>query len=81
MLLRFGVSVLLGHSEVDDVDDIGRFGGRSADEEVIRLDVSVNEVLLVNGLNSRELEEAVRRRDPWIEKVDVPSAWPPSPQS
>ena len=57
MLLRFGVSVLFGHAKVDDVDNIGGLGGRSADEEIVRLDVSVDHVLLVDGLDSGELEK------------------------
>lgn len=57
MLLRLGVSVLLGHAKVDDVDNIGGLGGRSADEEIVRFDVSVDHVLLVDGLDSRELEK------------------------
>lgn len=56
MLLRFGVSVLFGHAKVDDVDNVGGLGGRSADEEVVRFDVSVDHVLLVDGLDSGELE-------------------------
>lgn len=56
MLLRLGVSVLLGHPKVDDMDHVGRFCGRAADEEVVRLDVSVNEILLVDGLDSRQLQ-------------------------
>ena len=56
MLLRLRVSVLLSHPKVDDMDHIGRFCGRAADEEVVRLDVSVNEVLFVDGLDSRQLQ-------------------------
>lgn len=55
---------MFGHSEIDDMDHIGCFGGGSADEEVIRLDVTVNEVLLVDGLDAGELREAVSGSDP-----------------
>lgn len=55
MLLRFGVSVLLGHPKVDDMDHVGRLCVQAADEEIVRLDVSVDEILLVDGLHSREL--------------------------
>jgi hypothetical protein len=34
------------------MDDIGTLGARAADEEVVGLDVAVDEVLLVDGLNS-----------------------------
>lgn len=52
MLLRFGVSVLLGHSEVDDMDDIGRLGGGAADKEVVGLDIAIDQILLVDGLDA-----------------------------
>jgi hypothetical protein len=37
------------------MDDIGDFGSRRTKEEVVRLDVTVDEVLFVDCLNSREL--------------------------
>lgn len=52
VLLGLGVSVLLRHAEIDNVDDIGRLGAWPADEEVVGLDVSIDEVLFVDGLNS-----------------------------
>jgi hypothetical protein len=55
MLLSLGVSILFGHTKVDDVDDIRRFRVGSTDEEVVRLDVSVYEVLFVNGLYTGKL--------------------------
>lgn len=42
MLLCLRVPVLLGHSEIDDMDDIGGFRPWSANEEIIGLDVSVD---------------------------------------
>lgn len=54
VLFRLGVTVLFGHAEVNDVDDIGRLGTRSADEEVVRLDVAIDQVLLVNRLHARQ---------------------------
>jgi len=56
MLLSLRVSVLLGHTEVDNVDDICCFGVGSANEEVVWFDVSINEILLVDRLHSRKLE-------------------------
>ena len=55
VLLGLWVAVLLGHAEINCVDDISGLGAWSADQEVVWLDISVNEVLLVNGLNSGQL--------------------------
>jgi hypothetical protein len=52
MLFRFWVAVLLRHAEIDDMDDIGGFCAGSADQEVVGLDVTVDEVLLMDGLDS-----------------------------
>ena len=51
--LRFGISVLLGHTEVDDVDHVLALGTWSPNQEVVGLDVSVDQVLLVDCLDSR----------------------------
>jgi hypothetical protein len=55
VLLGLGVTVLLGHAKVDNVDDVGALGARATDEEVIGLDVTIDEVLLVDGLDARKL--------------------------
>jgi predicted ATP-grasp superfamily ATP-dependent carboligase len=52
VLLRLGVTVLLGHTKVDNVDNIGALGAWTANEKVVGLDVAVDEVLLVDCLNS-----------------------------
>lgn len=52
MLFCLGVAILLSHTKVDDMDDIGGLSARSADEEVIRLDVSIDEVLFVYCLDA-----------------------------
>ena len=62
VLLRLGIAVLLGHSEVDNVNDILRLRVRSAYEEIVGLDVSVDEVLLVDGLYPRQLGHVSRRK-------------------
>lgn len=54
MLLSFGVAVLLGHAKVDDVHEVGALGHGTTDEKVVWLDVTVDEVLLVDGLNTRD---------------------------
>ena len=56
VLLRLGISILLGHTEVDDVYYVGRLGAWAANEEVVWLDVSVDEVLLVDGLYPGKLK-------------------------
>jgi PII-like signaling protein len=44
------------------MNDIGGFGSRSTNQKVVRLDVSVDEVLLVDCLDSRELLKSVLKR-------------------
>ena len=56
VLLGLGVTVLLCHAEIDDVDDVGGFGARPANEEIVGLDIAIDQVLLVNGLHARELK-------------------------
>ena len=52
MLLCFGVSVLFGHSEINDMNDIGGFSTGTTNEEVVGFDVSVDQVTVVDGLDS-----------------------------
>lgn len=56
VLLGLGIAVLLGHTKVDDMDDVGSLGGRATNEEVVGLDVAVDKVLLVDCLHARKLE-------------------------
>ncbi len=56
VLLRLGVTVLLRHTKIDNVDDVGSLGARSSDQEIVGLDISVDEVLLVDGLHARQLQ-------------------------
>jgi len=56
VLLGLRIPILLGHAKVDNVDDIGGFGARAPNEEIVRLDVSVDQVLLVDRLNPGELQ-------------------------
>ena len=55
VLLCLGITVLLRHTEIDDMDDISELGAGTADEEVIGFDVTVDEVLLVDGLYTGKL--------------------------
>lgn len=56
MLLRLGIAVLLRHSKIHNMDNIGCLGAGASNQEVVRLDITVNEVLLVNRLYSGKLE-------------------------
>lgn len=55
VLLRLGVAVLLRHTEINDVNDISSLGPRPSYQKVVGLNVSVDEILLMDGLYSREL--------------------------
>jgi hypothetical protein len=63
VLLRLGVTVLLGHAKVDNVDDVGALGTGAANKEVVGLDVPVDEVLLMDRLDSRQLGEVSARKN------------------
>ena len=62
MLLGLGISILFGHSEIDYVNYVGGLGRGSTDEEIIRFDISIDEILFVNDLHSRQL-----RRRSWYQ--------------
>lgn len=49
---RFRISILLGHTKVYYIDRIRTLRRRSADEEVVGFDISVDQILLVNSLHS-----------------------------
>jgi hypothetical protein len=51
VLLGLGVTVLFGQAEIDDMDDIGGLGVWPTDKKVVGLDVTVDEILLVDGLD------------------------------
>ena len=55
VLLGLGVTVLFGHAKINNVDNIGAFRAWAANEEVVGLDVPVDQVLLVDCLDSRQL--------------------------
>ena len=55
VLLCFWVTVLLRHTKIDDMDDISSFRVWTSNEEVVGFDVTVDEVLFVDCLNSRQL--------------------------
>ena len=62
VLFGLWVAVLLGHAKVNGVDDISRLGPCSADKEVVWLDIAVDEVLLVDSLDSRQLRRSLEDR-------------------
>ena len=55
VLLGLWIAVLLGHAEVNGVDNIGCLGPWLADQEVVWLDIAVDEVFLVDSLDSGQL--------------------------
>ena len=55
MLLGLGVAILLGHAKVDHVHQIGVLGVGSPNQKVVRLNISIDQVLLVDSLDSEEL--------------------------
>ena len=54
--IRLGIPVLLGHSEIDDVNDIFSLGTGTSDQEVVGLDVTVDQVLFMNRLDPGDLD-------------------------
>ena len=54
--LVFGVSILLRHPEINHMDNICSLGSRPSNKEVVWLDIAVDQVLFVDGLDPRELE-------------------------
>lgn len=56
VLFCLWIAVLLGHPKVDDVNEVCILRAWTANKEVVGLDIAVDEVLLVNGLHSRNLE-------------------------
>lgn len=51
MLLRLRVTILLGHAEVDNMDYARGLGAGTADQKVVGLDIAINQILLVDGLD------------------------------
>ena len=66
MLFCLRVTVLFGHTKIDNVDDIRGLRAWSTNEKIVGFDVTVDEVLLVNCLNARQLLEISKRRLRWI---------------
>lgn len=55
VLLRLGITVLLSHAEIDDVNHVRSLCPGSSNQEIVGLDISVNQVLLVDRLDTRQL--------------------------
>lgn len=55
MLLGLGVSVLLGHAKVHNMDDIGGLRIWPTNKKVVRFDIAVNEVLFMYCLDTGKL--------------------------
>ena len=70
--VRLGISVLLGESEIDDVDLISSLS--DSHQEIVGLDISVNEVSRVNVFDSGDLSSRsnlATRREPQSGCEDV----------
>jgi hypothetical protein len=57
VLLRLGIAVLLGHAEINNMDDVGCLGAGTTDKKVVGFDVTIDEVLLVDCLDARQLSD------------------------
>ena len=55
MLFRLGITILLRHPEVYHMYEIRVLRSRSTDEEIVRFDIPVNQVLFVDRLDTRDL--------------------------
>jgi hypothetical protein len=55
MLLGLGIAILLGHAKVDHVHQISILGVGPSNQKVVGLDITVDQVLLVDSLDSEEL--------------------------
>lgn len=44
------ISVLFRHTKVDDMDKVGVLGPGAANEKVVGLDITINQILFVDGL-------------------------------
>lgn len=75
MLLSLWVTVLFGHAEIYNVNDIGCFSSRASNKEVVWFNISVDQVLFMNGLNARELGMLATIDHSF--EGNIPSAWRP----
>lgn len=57
MLLGLWISVLFRHAKIDHMDDISRLAVRPADEKIIWLDITVDEIFFVDCLDSGQLTQ------------------------
>lgn len=62
VLFRLWITVLFRHAEVNDMDKVRVFRARAADEKVVRLDVSVDEVTVLDRLHTRNLRAKKKSR-------------------
>ena len=54
VLFRLWITVLLCHAKVNNVNNVLSLAARPTDEEVVGLDISIDEILLVYSLNTRQ---------------------------
>lgn len=55
MLLRLWIAVKLGHTKVNDKYLVGHLGSRLANQKIVGLNVSVNQILFMNRLHPVKL--------------------------
>lgn len=75
MLLSLWVAILFGHAEINNVNDIGCFSAGASNKEVVGFDISVDQVLFMNSLNTGELGMLAVIDLQYLS--DIPSAWRP----
>lgn len=73
VLLCFRVSVLLCHAKIDKENIVSGLSAGLADQKVVWLNITVNEVVIVNGLNTSKLYKMghLRRISKKINKFSV----------
>lgn len=75
VLVCASIAILLSKAKVDNVDQVALFA--QSHQEIIRLHISVNEVLGVNVLNATDLEENRVIRSRHRVNEGVPAAYSP----
>lgn len=75
VLLGLWVAVLFGHAKINNVNDIGCFTPRPSDKEVVWFDISVDQVLFMDSLDTGELDRLATFDLELV--IDIPSAWRP----
>lgn len=62
---RFGIAVLLCHPKINDMYNVGGLRPRFPNQEIVRLDVPIDKVLVVDRLNTGDLERREQMTKEW----------------